>query len=226
MPETVPSWVGRGKTRMENDRLSELIRRAGCGQEDAFAELYDLTAARVHGIVLRVLQAPDLAAEVTQEVYVEIWQQSSRYNKSSGSVMAWALTIARRRAIDRVRATAAQTARDDLYARQEPRAGDHRGDEVWEATREHFDADRIQTSLEKLTESQQQALTLAYFGGYTQSQIARLLQIPIGTVKTRIRDGLSRLRDELRTERGHHSDRPAPRHRPRSRQPQSRRGTG
>lgn len=190
-----PAW-------MDNARLCELIRASRLGNEEAFAELYDLTAARIHGIILRVLQAPDLAVEVTQEVYVEIWQQCSRYSESWGSVMAWMLTIAHRRAIDRVRATVRQTARDDLHARQESQLDDHLGDEVWETTRQHLDADRVQAALQGLTEAHRQALSLAYFDGYSQSQIADLLQIPVGTVKTRMRDGLIRLRDQLGTEWG------------------------
>ena len=197
-PKTLTSRAMGG--RMDNARLCELIRATRLGNEEAFAELYDLTAARIHGIILRVLQAPDLAAEVTQEVYLEIWQQCGQYSEEWGSVMAWMLMIAHRRAVDRVRATVRQTARDDLHARQEPHPDDHLGDEVWETTRQHLDADRLQAGLKALTEVQRQALSLAYFGGYSQTQIADLLQIPVGTVKTRMRDGLIRLRDELGTE--------------------------
>jgi RNA polymerase sigma-70 factor, ECF subfamily len=185
--------VAETPRRVDNERLRELLRRSALGQEDAFAELYDLTASKVHGVVLRVLRAPDLAVEVTQEVFVEIWRECTRYSAARGSVTAWMVTIAHRRAVDRVRATASQTARDDQYARSEP----PRGDEVWETTRQHLDADRVRAGLRALTDIQREALALAYFGGYSQAQVAKLLKVPLGTVKTRMRDGLIRLRDEL-----------------------------
>jgi len=185
---------------MDNDQLCELIRRSSLGQQDAFAELYDRTSPQVHGVVLRVLRVPEMAAEVTQEVYIEIWRTCTRYQPSRGSVIAWMVTIAHRRAVDRVRAATARKDRDDLYARREPQPNDHRGDEVWDTTQQHLDADLVRAGLETLTTAQREALLLAYFAGYTQTQIAQHLEIPLGTVKTRIRDGLTRLRHDLRSE--------------------------
>jgi RNA polymerase sigma-70 factor, ECF subfamily len=178
---------------MDQERLRELTRRSARGQEDAFAELYDLTAPRVYGVVLKVLRSPELAAEVSQEVFVEVWRSCTRYDSSRGSVLAWMITIAHRRAVDRVRSTTSEAARDQQYGRAEPVVID----DVWETTRRHWEADRVREGLHALTEVQREALTLAYFGGYTQAQVAQLLQVPLGTVKTRMRDGLIRLRDEL-----------------------------
>ena len=91
------------------------MARSARGQEDAFAELYDLTSSRIHAIILRVLRSPDHAAEVTQEVYVEVWRQSARYSPDKGSVVGWMTTMAHRRAVDRVRSVSSETARDERY---------------------------------------------------------------------------------------------------------------
>lgn len=179
-------------------QLADLLSRSARGQEDAFAELYDATSAAVYGLVLRVLRAPDLAAEVTQEVYLEVWRQSARYDPDRGRVRAWISTLAHRRAVDRVRATVRQTARDDRSAQldvERPAA-----DDVWSQVDRRLDAERVHRALAHLTVFQREAITLAYFGGYTYSQVADLLSLPLGTVKTRIRDGLIRLRDALGVE--------------------------
>jgi RNA polymerase sigma-70 factor, ECF subfamily len=174
--------------------LVELVNRCARGHEDAFEVLYDATAARVHGIVLRVLRAPDLAAEVTQEVFVEIWRQAASYQSSKGSVLAWMTTVAHRRAVDRVRSTSSEVARDDRYAALN---AERSRDLVWDAVQGRLDVERVRKAMDSLTPIQREAITLAYFGGYSQSQVARLLSIPLGTVKTRLRDGLIGLRDAL-----------------------------
>ena len=104
------SFSGRAA---ENERLGELVLRSARGHEDAFAELYDLTSSRIYGVVLRVLRSADHAAEVTQEVYVEIWRQSARYAPEKGSVLGWMTTMAHRRAVDRVRSVSSDVARDE-----------------------------------------------------------------------------------------------------------------
>ena len=97
-------------------RLGELVALSARGHQDAFAELYDLTAARIHGVVLRVLRSADHAAEVTQEVFLEVWRQAARYSPEKGSVLAWMTTMAHRRAIDRVRSVSSEAARDKRFA--------------------------------------------------------------------------------------------------------------
>ena len=145
-------------------------------------------------IVLRVLRSPDHAAEVTQEVYVEIWRQSARYAPDKGSVIGWMTTMAHRRAVDRVRSVTSEAARDERYSF----TGIERDvDVVWDSVAQQFDVERVRRGMASLTAIQREALTLAYFGGYTQSQVAQLLKLPLGTVKTRIRDGLIGLRDAL-----------------------------
>ncbi len=177
--------------------LAELLSRSARGHEDAFAALYDRTCARIHGIVLRVLRSPDQAAEVTQEVYVEVWRQAARYSAERGSVMAWMATMAHRRAVDRVRSVTSEVNRDTRYAREATAPAQ---DNVWSRVEQRFDAERVRRGLSALTRIQREAIVLAYFGGYSQSQVAELLDLPLGTVKTRIRDGLIRLRDAVGVE--------------------------
>jgi RNA polymerase sigma-70 factor (ECF subfamily) len=174
--------------------LVELVLASARGDQDAFADLYDQTSGRVYGIVWRVLRSPDHAAEVTQEVYTEVWRQATRYEPRKGSVLAWIATMAHRRAVDRVRSVTREVARDESYAvASTGREVDH----VWEGVEQRLDAARVRKALEALTPIQREALTLAYFGGLTQGEIAARLQLPLGTVKTRVRDGLIRLRDAL-----------------------------
>jgi len=177
--------------------LADLMALAARGHEAAFSELYDLTSSRIYGTVFRVLRSSDHAAEVTQEVFVEVWRQSARFDTAKGSVLAWMTTMAHRRAVDRVRSVTREVARDERYAV----AGvDREVDHVWEGVEQRLDVERVRKGMTSLTEIQREALTLAYFGGYTQSQVAQLLRLPLGTVKTRIRDGLIGLRDALGVE--------------------------
>ncbi len=180
-----------------NEHLGELLAASARGDQQAFAELYDQTSGRVHGVVLRVLRSPDHAAEVTQEVFVEVWRQAARYNPGKGSVYAWITTMAHRRAVDRVRSVSSETARDVRYAEENV---EREIDEVWAGVDQRLDVERVRRALLKLTKLQREALTLAYFGGYSQSQVAKQLNVPLGTVKTRIRDGLIGLRDVLGVE--------------------------
>ena len=181
----------------EAAHLVELMTLSSRGHEEAFAELYDRTSQRIYGIILRVLRSPDHAAEVMQEVYVEAWRQSARYSQGKGSVIAWMTTMAHRRAVDRVRSVSSEVARDERYALH---GSDREIDQVWDGVEQRLDVERVRKGMASLTPIQREALTLAYFGGYTQSQVAQLLKLPLGTVKTRIRDGLIGLRDALGVE--------------------------
>ncbi len=189
-----PAPLGRDA---DGAHLAELVARSSRGHDDAFSELYDLTASRIYGLVLRVLRSADHAAEVTQEVFVEVWRQSARYAPDKGSVLAWMSTIAHRRAVDRVRSVSSEVARDEHYA---VTAVDREADHVWEDVEQRMDIDRVRRGMASLTPIQREAVGLAYFGGYTQTQVAALLKLPLGTVKTRIRDGLIGLRDALGVE--------------------------
>lgn len=174
--------------------LGALLRSAARGDSAAFAELYDATAARVHGMVLRVVRDPAQSEEVTQEVFLEIWRQSSRYDAARGSALSWMLTIAHRKAVDRVRSAEAATRRDVAYEHAN-QSIDH--DATAEAAHASLEARRVRQALLTLTDVQREAIELAYFGGYTHTEVAALLDLPVGTAKTRIRDGLIRLRDSI-----------------------------
>lgn len=174
--------------------LVTLIGRASRGDEGAFAELYDLTSSNVFGLARRVVRDPAQAEEVAQEAYLEIWRQSARFDAARGSALAWMLTIVHRRAVDRVRSAESAHERDRRYAA----VGDGpEYDVVDEAVTANLEQARVRRALETLTDVQREAVTLAYYGGYTHREVSDLLGVPLGTVKTRMRDGLIRLRDTL-----------------------------
>jgi RNA polymerase sigma-70 factor (ECF subfamily) len=172
----------------------QLLGRVAQGDQAAFAELYDRLAPRVLGLIVRVLRDHAQSEEVTQEVFLEVWQNATRYDASRGGALTWVLTMAHRRAVDRIRS--AQSSRD-----RDTREGirDYRVefDSVAEAVEISVEHERVKQALSRLTELQRQAVTLAYYGGYSHSEVAAMLSVPIGTVKTRLRDGMIRLRDEL-----------------------------
>ena len=172
--------------------LGDLLRRSARGDQHAFAGLYDATAARVHGLALRVVRDPAQAEEVAQEAFLEVWKTASRFDPARGSAIAWLLTITHRKAVDRVRAAESASRRDTDYHR---RAADVPHDATAEAAQASLEARRVRHALDQLTPAQREALELSYFGGYTHTEVAALLDLPLGTTKTRIRDGLIRLRD-------------------------------
>ena len=174
--------------------LADLMAKSALGDHGAFGELYDLTVRRIHSVALRVLRSPEHAEEVTQEVYVEVWQQSARYTPAKGSVLAWIATMAHRRAVDRVRSVSSEVSRDHRFASE---SVDPEVDRVWDRVAQNHDVDRVRAAMQALTPIQREALTLAYFEGLTQSQIADRLDVPLGTVKTRIRDALKKLAEIL-----------------------------
>jgi RNA polymerase sigma-70 factor (ECF subfamily) len=174
--------------------LAALLRQSARGDEQAFAALYDATAARVHGLVLRVIRDPAQAEEVTQEVFLQVWRTASRFDEERGSALSWLMTLAHRRAVDRVRAAEAVSRQDTSY-HQNTHVVAH--DSTAEAAEQSMEARRVRSALAELTEVQRQALELAYFGGYTHTEVATMLDLPVGTAKTRIRDGLIRMRDAM-----------------------------
>lgn len=177
------------------DPAAALVSQVANGDEAAFSELYDLIAPRVHSVVLRVLRDPAMAEEVTQEVMVELWRQAPRFETERGSVAAWASTVAHRRAIDRVRSS--QSARDRDQREHDITLPEGRHDEVAEQVEQRLEREQVTRALEVLTPVQRESIELAYFSGYTYREVAAVLEVPEGTIKTRIRDGLLRIRDQL-----------------------------
>jgi RNA polymerase sigma-70 factor (ECF subfamily) len=172
--------------------LENKLMASGRGDRTAFADLYDLLAPRIYGLTQRILGDGHQSEEITQEVLLNIWQNSNRYDPGRGSALSWAMTIAHRRAVDRVRAAEAGRRRDDAHA--EPHRQDL-SDQTYEAVSASLESQRVRGYLAKLSVAQRQALELAYFKGHTQAEVATLLEIPLGTAKTRIRDGLIQLRE-------------------------------
>lgn len=186
--------VVAGNRDRDEDPTVGLISRVARGDEHAFAELYDLIAPRVHSTVLRVVRDPAMSEEVTQEVMVELWRLAPRYDAGRGSVAAWAATVAHRRAVDRVRSTQSARDRDQRDIDSSLRAPH---DEVAEIVEDRLERERVTRAMTALTATQRESIELAYFSGYTYREVAAVLEVPEGTVKTRIRDGLIRIRDEL-----------------------------
>ncbi|KRB76561.1 RNA polymerase subunit sigma [Nocardioides sp. Root190] len=174
--------------------LGGLLKLSARGDTVAFSQLYDATASRIHGLVVRVVRDRAQAEEVTQEVFLEVWRQSGRFDPERGSALSWLMTIAHRKAVDRVRSAEAASRRDVAYE-QHNQVPDH--DVTAEAAHASLEARRVRAALTHLTTVQREAIELAYFGGYTHTEVAALLDLPVGTAKTRIRDGLIRLRDTI-----------------------------
>lgn len=176
------------------DHIGELLVDISTGDQRAFARLYDLLSARVFGLILRVLVDRSQSEEVLQEVFLEVWQSADRFAPNRGQGRAWVLTIAHRRAVDRVRSSQASTDRDIRVGFRDLEVA-HDG--VPEQVELRIEGQRVAKAVAALPDVQREALTLAYFGGYSQSEIAALVGAPLGTIKTRMRDGLSRLRTEM-----------------------------
>jgi RNA polymerase sigma-70 factor (ECF subfamily) len=182
-----------GPPRLSSD-LDALLRRVAGGDRDAFATVYDLTKTRVYGLVVRVLRDSGYSEETTQEVYLEVWRTASEYDSAKGSALAWLLTMAHRRAIDRVRAEQAGTRRESRYgaATVEPAS-----DVVADAAIAVDERRRVTQCLEGLTEPQRECIELAYYGGLTYAEVSRRLAANLSTIKSRIRDALRGLRNCL-----------------------------
>jgi RNA polymerase sigma-70 factor (ECF subfamily) len=176
------------------DPLEGLLGLVAGGDEPAFAELYRRVAPAVFGLVTKVVRNPAQAEEVTQEVFVELWRTAPRFDPARGTARSWIMTCAHRRAVDRVRSAERAARRDDLAGRRDQ---GRPYDEVVEQVETSLERERVRRGLDVLTDLQREAVVLAYYGGYTHREIAELLGVPSGTVKTRLRDGLIRLRDHL-----------------------------
>jgi RNA polymerase sigma-70 factor (ECF subfamily) len=169
----------------------QLLHAVARGDERAFERLYELVAARVYGLIRRVLRDPAQAEEVAQEVLVEVWRTAARFDPARGSATAWVFTIAHRRAVDRVRA-------EQTSAQRDMRVGAGSIDTPYDAVADEvsgrLERQQVRHCLDELTELQREVVTLAYYQGHTYVQVAELLGAPLSSVKARMRDGLVRLR--------------------------------
>lgn len=172
--------------------LAQQLARVARGDLDAFEELYDRVSGQVFGVVRRVVRDAAQSEEVTQEVMLEVWRTAHRFDQARGTATAWILTLAHRRAVDRVRSVQKEAEREQrTFTAAIPY------DTVAEEVENSLDRERVRRCLDGLTEVQRESVALAYYGGYTYAQVAALLNVPAGTVKTRMRDALIRLRDCL-----------------------------
>lgn len=174
--------------------LDAVMRDVARGDVEAFEQLYDRMAGTVFGTIRRVLRDTAQSEEVAQEVLVEVWRTASRFDAERGNATTWILTMAHRRAIDRVRSSQSSIDREDRVAQlsHEPAY-----DVVATQVEQRLEAEQVRRCLRSLTDLQRESVALAYYSGYTYREVAGLLQVPLGTVKTRLRDGLIRLRDCL-----------------------------
>jgi RNA polymerase sigma-70 factor, ECF subfamily len=175
--------------------LDKLLSAVARGEHGSFDLVYEQLREPVRRQVRAILRDPAQSEEVTQEVLLELWRTAVRYDPGKGSAAAWALTIARRRAIDRVRRTAASAAREQRTAMSA--ASWDQADEAVEGT---LDRERLLRCVDQLSDLQREAIRLAFYGGHTYSQVAAILGAPLGTVKARIRDALVKLRDGMLSE--------------------------
>jgi len=177
-----------------SNELESLLRRVARGDNDAFAAFYDHTKARVYGLVIRVLRDPGYSEETTQEVYLEVWRSATGYDPARGSALAWLLTMAHRRAIDRVRTEQAGSRRESRYGAANV---DPATDVVADSAIAGDEQRRVAQCLEALTDAQRQCIELAYYGGLTYAEVSQRMAANLSTIKSRIRDALRGLRNCL-----------------------------
>ncbi|MFE2164563.1 ECF RNA polymerase sigma factor SigK [Streptomyces sp. NPDC059447] len=191
MSRPIPFGTGRSDGPGRSD-LAEVMQKVAHGDKQAFSALYDALAPMVFGIIVKIVRDRAQSEEVAQEVMIDLWRQAARYRPDAGSVTTWAATIAHRRAVDRVRSAQASADRERAQAAREHATA---FDEVAEQVETRLESEQVRRCLRGLTELQRQAVTLAYYGGLTYREVAQSLRTPLPTIKTRMRDGLIRLRD-------------------------------
>lgn len=174
-----------------NQQLAQLLERIAQGDQASFAEFYRLTSRRVFGMARRVLIDPELSEDTVQEVFLQVWQNAAKFDPASGSPLAWLMTISHRRAVDRVRSSQSASEREARYGANSQDI-DH--DSVSDEVDSRLEAEAVVRCLETLTETQQESVRLAYYGGLTYREVAEKLNAAIPTIKSRIRDGLIRLK--------------------------------
>lgn len=187
--------VVRGLVTVDDSpSLESLLTRAGNGSREDFSKLYDQVASMVYGLAVRVVRDPGRAEDVAQEALIEVWRKAPNFDATRGSARAWIATIAHRRAIDLVRSEQASRDRAQRVASREPTVT---YDSVVAEVESNAERTDVRRALEKLTDLQREVIELAYYGGSTYRQVAEDLGAPLGTVKTRMRDGLRRLAEIL-----------------------------
>jgi RNA polymerase sigma-70 factor (ECF subfamily) len=183
-----------GESAPATGDLNSLLRRIAQHDVDAFAEFYDMTSSRVLGLVARVLRDSGYSEETTQEVYLQVWRNAGNYDPAEGSALTWLLTLAHRRAVDRVRAEQAATQREIRYGSA---STDRPADVVADSAIVREERRQVVECLDTLTDAQRECVELAYYGGLTYAQVSERMSTKLATVKSRIRDGLRALKNCL-----------------------------
>ncbi|MFG2332826.1 ECF RNA polymerase sigma factor SigK [Streptomyces sp. NPDC048604] len=189
MNQPLPFGAGPATGRAD---LTEVMQKVAHGDKQAFSVLYDALAPLVFGIVIKVVRDRAQSEEVAQEVMIDLWRQAARFRPDAGAVTTWAATIAHRRAVDRVRSAQAASDREQAQAAREHTVA---FDQVAEHVESRLESEQVRRCMRGLTELQRQSVTLAYYQGLTYREVAEALRTPLPTIKTRMRDGLIRLRD-------------------------------
>ena len=193
----------RHLSSVHDDRVAEprdpdvLLARVARGDRAAYEALYDQMVPQVYGVIRRVLRDPSQSEEVAQDVMVEVWRTATRFDTDRGSAKSLILTMAHRRAVDRVRSVQSSRDREERVSRE---SRERPFDSVADAVETRFETQQVREALKNLTDVQREAIEMAYYGGNTYREVAALLDTPLGTVKTRMRDGLIRLRDAMEVE--------------------------
>ncbi len=193
-PVTISGNVSNNPWPALTADLDVLLRRVAHRDAEAFAALYDATRSRVYGMVARVLRDRGYSEETTQDVYLQVWRTAESYDPASGSALAWLLTLAHRRAVDRVRAEQAASQRDSRYGTA---TMERATDQVSDAVISGEERRRVTECMAGLTELQRECIELAYYRGLTYVQVSERLSANLATVKSRMRDGLRSLRNCL-----------------------------
>ena len=188
MSET-PQAVARSFAHLSDEAVVALVARS---DDTALAELYDRFGRVAYGLALRILRDEKLAEDAVQEAFLAAWRSADRFMPERGKASTWILTLVHRRAVDLVRREERRRA-DALGDEQEPGPAESAEDDAWL----RFERERVQAALRKLPDQQREALELAYYGGFTQSELAERLGQPVGTIKSRMFTGLARLRELL-----------------------------
>lgn len=201
MTHAAEEYAGDGVERPADAAavLAAALRRCAAGDQRAFAEVYDATSARAYGLAVRVLRDRAQAEDAVQEAYLQVWRKSARFDPARGSAISWILMIVHGAAVDLVRSSQSRSTREDTYERQNDPLRVDRADPTGAAAQASDDAQRVRAAMSQLTDLQRTAVEMAYFDGRTHVEVAGIIGIPLGTAKTRIRDGLLRLRDVLAT---------------------------
>jgi RNA polymerase sigma-70 factor (ECF subfamily) len=191
----LPRSQDRFAMRRQHAHLSDeaLVALVARGEEGALAELYDRVGRIAYGLALRVLRDERLAEDAVQEAFLQVWRSAATFRAERAKASTWILTLVHRRAVDLVRREqrrqAEPLADETMFAQA--------GEETEEAAWLRFERERVQTALRQLPDVQREALELAYYGGFSQSELADRLGVPLGTIKSRMFAGLSRLRELL-----------------------------